>query len=583
MSRNRILQTLALLGITLSTAACGGGGGGGASDDAPALPAPYVTDFDAAGSTDGWLFWDPNDENTPPSADVATLWAFDGSAPSMPGGAAHSGASSLNYNNGANYDTGGANAGVAISPKIDIGPLTQPALGFWCNYETETDGAAYDKRVVKVGKLNSDGSQTIYFEAQLSALAGDAGVCEAMGTWHTHIIALNASWGEVRVAMGFDSIDDYLNDYHGWFVDDFMIDELENVAATLLAPGEGGGDLPGGGGDLPGGGGDVPPDLGGGGDVPPDFGGGDVPPDLGGDVPPDLGGDEPPATGGGDEPPVTGGEPPALGDGNPGDTTSGGATFGNGGTSAGGGTYGGGTGGDYSEDFEGATDGWTFEGGAGDGDPAWAFDATPATVPGGPVHGGAASLNYNNGADYDTPGLPNSGTATSPAIALSGNPVLTFWCNYNTETDGADFDKRTVAISVDGFASTVFAETLSNGNTPDAPPSTIPVPVSGACVPGQWHQHSIELDASWGSVQVRFGFDTVDEVNNAFAGWFVDDIAIVQGESDDTATDSGSPASAGGAGGGGGGGSGCSAGSPVGSFSWLALVGIIALMGKVRR
>ena len=297
---NRTLQTLALLGTILSTAACGGGGGGGdASDDAPAIPAPYATDFDTAGGTDGWLFWNPNDENTPPSADVSTLWAFDGSAASMTGGAAHSGANSLNYNNGTDYDTGGSNAGVAISPKIDIGALTQPALGFWCNYESETEGVNYDKRGVKVGKLNDDGSQTIYFEAQLSTTPGNAdiGACETMGTWHAHIVPLNAAWGEVRVAMGFDSIDDFLNNYHGWFVDDFMIDELGVVAEALLAPGDGGG-LPGGGDEVPPdlGGGEppVPPDLGGGDEVPPDLGGGEppVPPDLGGDgeVPPDLDG-----------------------------------------------------------------------------------------------------------------------------------------------------------------------------------------------------------------------------------------------------------------------------------------------------
>ena len=138
-----------------------------------------------------------------------------------------------------------------------------------------------------------------------------------------------------------------------------------------------------------------------------------------------------------------------------------------------------------------------------------------------------------------------------------------------------------MAISVDGFASTVFAETLWDGFSPDAPPATSPLLVSGACVQGQWHQHSIELDPSWGNVQVRFSFDTVDEVNNAFSGWFIDDIALVQVAGDEAATVGAATASAGG---GGGGGSGCSAGSgaATGSLAWLSLVVLVGLLRKVR-
>jgi hypothetical protein len=150
----------------------------------------------------------------------------------------------------------------------------------------------------------------------------------------------------------------------------------------------------------------------------------------------------------------------------------------------------------------------------------WAVDGTPASMPGNPFFSAPSSLNYNNGTNYDTPGLANSGTATSPAITISGlsGARLKFFCNYQTETIGTDHDVRFVQISNDGFATSLVNEQLSS-----VPGSVL----AGSCsAMGTWHEHVIGLGAMTGPIQVRFLFNTVDGGLNDFCGWFVDDFEI---------------------------------------------------------
>ncbi|HXX93385.1 MAG TPA: hypothetical protein VEN81_07110, partial [Planctomycetota bacterium] len=161
---------------------------------------------------------------------------------------------------------------------------------------------------------------------------------------------------------------------------------------------------------------------------------------------------------------------------------------------------------------------WTIAG--SDPSVTWAVDATPAIMPGGPFFSPPNSLNYNNGTNYDTPGVANSGTATSPSIALAGlaGARLKFFCNYQTETAGTDHDVRYVQISGDGFATTLVNEQLST--TPGSA-------LAGSCsAMGTWHEHVIPLTGMAGPIQVRFLFDTLDAGLNAFPGWFVDDFEI---------------------------------------------------------
>ncbi len=163
--------------------------------------------------------------------------------------------------------------------------------------------------------------------------------------------------------------------------------------------------------------------------------------------------------------------------------------------------------------------GFTFEGGA------QGFTATGlwhlstscrAQLPGHTTpttfyYGQEGVCNYNTGA-------ANKGDLVSPAIPLSGNPTsLRF--NYLLQSEsGLPFDSATVAISTDGGA-TFPAVVASNGG-------------GQLLTDNNWHSFSADISAVVGaasSIKVKFAFDSVDAVANAFTGWHVDDVAVCSG------------------------------------------------------
>jgi hypothetical protein len=171
----------------------------------------------------------------------------------------------------------------------------------------------------------------------------------------------------------------------------------------------------------------------------------------------------------------------------------------------------------YAQNFDAGLGGWTVSPSI-PGYPAWAADGTPASMPGGAAWSAPSSLNFNNGTNY----LPSgAGTATSPVVDLTGttSPVLTFRCNYQTETPLANsWDARRVQISNNNFASLLFNQSLGQFGAS---------PLVGACsAMGTWHVHTVALDPAWGTVRIRVSFDTIDPVANYFSGWFVDDVAV---------------------------------------------------------
>jgi len=171
-------------------------------------------------------------------------------------------------------------------------------------------------------------------------------------------------------------------------------------------------------------------------------------------------------------------------------------------------------------DTPSSTTGWTLD--TDTTGVAWAFDGSPTGAPGGPSSSPPNSLNYNNGLDYSFGATTNSGAATTPTISLSPfdptQPItLVFSCNYETEDFGLTYDQRWLDITNDGFATLLVSAQLATAGATliDACPSM-----------GAWHTHSVTLDKSWGTIQVRFRFDTIDGIFNNFAGWFVDDFKV---------------------------------------------------------
>ncbi len=178
-----------------------------AGEDQKAVPG-FGTSFEAIG---GW---------TLDAAAGGVGWAMDGTSALAPGGAVRTGVASLNYNNGTNFDNGGANSGAATSPEFGVAGHTLPLLVFWCNYTTETTGTAKDKRWLRISR---DNFSTTVLSQQLSGAAAAPYQCAAMGSWHRHAVPVDPAWGGIRVRFFFESIDGASNAGEGWFIDDLSL------------------------------------------------------------------------------------------------------------------------------------------------------------------------------------------------------------------------------------------------------------------------------------------------------------------------------------------------------------------------
>jgi hypothetical protein len=171
------------------------------------VTAPYYDDLE--GSLFNWSFhgiWHQVDENSP-----------------YPG--AHSGTHSMWYGQDTtgDYDDGTANNDSLIAPGIYI-PDTGYYLRFNYWYETETQGLDYDRRCVQV---SVDGSP--YYD--LHCLSDDG-----MGYWH-HSPAIDLSDFVdhiIRIQFHFNTVDEYYNNFRGWYIDDF---DISNTAPPSCSDG----------------------------------------------------------------------------------------------------------------------------------------------------------------------------------------------------------------------------------------------------------------------------------------------------------------------------------------------------------
>ncbi len=157
-------------------------------------------------------------------------------------------------------------------------------------------------------------------------------------------------------------------------------------------------------------------------------------------------------------------------------------------------------------------DGWVFAPSNKEPAVGWHVDGTPATPA---AHSDKCSLNFNNGKDFADGDKAVKGTATSKVVTVpqSGRVRLRFWSWHGVETNNS-YDKRSVIVSADGFKNDVVVTVLSNS----------------ADKPKAWVQHELPLDVWQGKkIQVRFAFDSVDGIQNATQGWFVDDVLLTVG------------------------------------------------------
>jgi len=169
---------------------------------------------------------------------------------------------------------------------------------------------------------------------------------------------------------------------------------------------------------------------------------------------------------------------------------------------------------------------------------AFAADNTPAAPVGPAPKTGLCTLNFNDGVNYNyisnqqAHQVAGAATwnATIDASLIKTSLQANFWFNSNVEgnaNNGALFDRLWFQVSTDGFANCCgptqsCAYALNDCNTANTKSYVL-----DKAVQQQWLLQTIDLKAHFGQkFSIRFKFDTIDNVSNAFPGVFVDDIRI---------------------------------------------------------
>ncbi|HEX5081206.1 MAG TPA: PxKF domain-containing protein [Blastocatellia bacterium] len=116
------------------------------------------------------------------------------------------------------------------------------------------------------------------------------------------------------------------------------------------------------------------------------------------------------------------------------------------------------------------------------------------------------------GGDYNVGAT--AGSITSGPITLPDTPGVSLSFNYVLQTEAfAGFDVASVQVSNNGGAT--FTTIASNATSGQLPESAV------------WRNISFSLAAFSGqTVLIRFSFDTLDSIANAFEGWYVDDVQL---------------------------------------------------------
>lgn len=162
---------------------------------------------------------------------------------------------------------------------------------------------------------------------------------------------------------------------------------------------------------------------------------------------------------------------------------------------------------DFSESFEGGAGAWTTSG-------LWHLvDGSSCASPGYASPTRAMYYGRDSSCDYDT-GAATSGNLVSPAIdCVTAGSALAFQYFRQVERTFNDpYETTSVAVSVVGQPSwtTVWSKTSLQASENAWASSG---QISLASYAGQ-------------TIQLRFRFDSADEIENGFVGWLVDDVVV---------------------------------------------------------
>ncbi|MES1172938.1 MAG: hypothetical protein ABUL62_01325 [Myxococcales bacterium] len=135
-------------------------------------------------------------------------------------------------------------------------------------------------------------------------------------------------------------------------------------------------------------------------------------------------------------------------------------------------------------------------------------------------HSAPSSLYFgiDSSCNYDA-GVVSAGTATSTPISVTDGSALKLRFNYYLQTERlSPYDKATVQVSVNGGSYSTVASNNTGG-------------VALLDGSGAWQASEVDLSSliaglPSATIQLRFGFDTVDSVLNNFTGFLVDDVEV---------------------------------------------------------
>jgi len=149
------------------------------------------------------------------------LWHWSGGRANDPG---HSPSHSLYYGTnetatgGGNYNTGGANAGVVVSPPLKLSGAALLTFSYFMDVEPLGTGSFQSDLTYVEASTNAGASYTAIDQKGLT-LVNYTG-----GFWATNSADLSPFPGNnVLLRFRFDTVDSFANDSEGWYLDDIRI------------------------------------------------------------------------------------------------------------------------------------------------------------------------------------------------------------------------------------------------------------------------------------------------------------------------------------------------------------------------